>query len=1144
MYIDSFRTSPDGTPVVIYSPSDLITFMTSPYASWMDHYVLLHPNAVTPDAQSADQALVAEKGNAHEQRVLEELRITYPDIVEIPRGDRRNAAQLTAESFAAGAPAIFQAFLEHGQFAGWADFIIRSKRPTGEYVYTVWDTKLARSVKPYFAIQLCCYAEMLEHLIGVEATSDTVGVILGTREWKEFRLADYRNYYQTLKQRFLAMHNNFNDDLAACPEPLPGAEHRQWNSHAKKYFLENDHLSQVAGITSASIKKLVSAGITTMEQLARHSHVSIPKMSQDMLKKLSHQAALQVATRELRQTNPDAKPVVDIIQASANDDSASSFSLLPDYDPADVYFDLEGYPLVEGGLEYLWGVCYHDVASNELLFRDWWAHDAEEEKSAFVAFITWVYARWKQAPGMHIYHYAAYELSVVRRLSTKYAVCQDEVDSLLRNNVFVDLYVVVRRALRLGEDSYSIKRVERLYRDRAKRDTDVATAGESIIQYARWLDEESERYPTWKESKILSAIRDYNEDDCRSTFELAVWLRDLAHKHGMSLASNGLQPEEDRQDQASRELETALRNQDDPISQTLADLVDFHRREAKPMWWTYFDRLKADYEQLWDDHGCIAGVSAVGEPSAVKKSWVQNYKFDPMQDCKIAAGAKSAVRFTHIPEVTCAIETLDLSAGSIGLKVSQNALTKFPGGCFPAYGSLIPFDYVNPGSILTALQSICVEWYDRQQLPPATRALLTRRPPAGLPKHDYETTLDAMIRVVNSMDGDCLVVQGPPGTGKTFTAARVIVELLRQGKKVGITSNGHKAIMNLLRECGITTLLAGFKVGGGDEQDQLFTDHPNLKFVASSELAATHYDSGVIAGTAWLFTRNELIDALDYVFIDEAGQVSLANAVAMSRCAKNLILMGDQMQLEQPIQGAHPGDAKLSVLQYYLKDDERSTAQRVECYPVVPPTYGLFLGESRRMHPSVCKVVSELAYEDRLKSHPECENQRIVSSYSSISSGTGVLLHGVEHEGNIQQSDEEIDAIVGLVDQLCNSKVQNRNGDIRQITLDDILCIAPYNAQVRALQHRLGQSARVGSVDKFQGQEAAVCIVSLCSSYGEYGSRGLKFILDPNRLNVAISRAQCMAIVVADPRIAATPVSSIEDLQMVNGFCKIVQAAI
>jgi uncharacterized protein len=410
-----------------------------------------------------------------------------------------------------------------------------------------------------------------------------------------------------------------------------------------------------------------------------------------------------------------------------------------------------------------------------------------------------------------------------------------------------------------------------------------------------------------------------------------------------------------------------------------------------------------------------------------------------------------------------------------------------------------------------------------------------------------ESPLDAAIRITGMMTGGCLVIQGPPGTGKTYTASRVIAALLAKGKRVGVSSNSHKVVLNIMEACGEAMEkagknLRGIKVGG-DAGSSVFSSNPGLAYVAQTDVAFDSYSTGVVAGTAWLFTRPEWQNQLDFLFIDEAGQVPLANAVAMARCSNNLVLLGDQMQLEQPIQGAHPGDSGLSVLQYVLKDTMASLPDAPVFHAVVPPDQGLFLGESRRMHLEVCQFISDTVYEGRLHSHADCSRQKIALPSNGglhVTKEKGIVFSGVVHDGNTQQSDEEVIHIKALFDELHGREYTDKNGVTQKLELNDFLFIAPYNAQVRSLQSALPDGARVGSVDKFQGQEAPVCIYSLCSSYGEYGSRGLEFILDRNRVNVAISRAKCLAVVVADPRISYTAVNTLDEMKMLNVFCKLV----
>lgn len=1132
---------------IVYSPSDLVRFLESHFASWMDRYNLEFPGKFRWDPISEDAQLVFAAGEEHERAVLEQLIGSGTDVAEIGNDDDPEAD--TLEAIRARRPVIYQARLAADGFAGYADFMILDE-DTGKY--RIWDTKLARSPKPYYAVQLCCYSEMFAAMTG-EPMPAKFGIILGPDEHgargrAEFRVEDYIHFYRHLKARFLEMLAAFDGDLESRPVPDPRADHGRWQSHANRYLDERDHLFRVAGISTGQIKKLNEAGITTLAQLAAADGLRLPKTPRETTEKLVHQARLQKETRELRETDPKATAVFEILPTADETGQPVGLGALPPAHPADVYFDMEGYPLVPGGLEFLFGNTIVHPESGEYGFVDFWCHNREEEKAAFEAFIDWVYARWLANPGMHIYHYAVYEVAAVRRLSTRHDTRQEEVDNLLRKEVFVDLFKIVRRGLRIGEQSYSLKKVERIYWPESRTGVVTLALG-SVVHYARWI--QSGEPKDWKSSPILKEIREYNKDDCDSTAELAKWLRQLAYDNGIPPASDerALKSADQSEletinEEAAARLELAenLRKKGDGVSKALADLVDFHRREGKPVWWRFFDRIASEPEVLRDDNGCIAEVTADGEPRTEKKSFVQDYTFDPAQECKLSAGEKSKVVFAHASGSSFNLVAIDPRGGTLALKAGPKTLQRFDGG-FPPFGSLIPNDFVDPKTIAAAL-TLVAESRMNGGLNATAAALLERRSPLRSTANSG-STVEAAVEVARSMNGDCLVIQGPPGTGKTYTASHMIAALLADGKRVGVTSNGHKAIVNLLVACGNTVReqggrLTGVKVGG-EKEGELFDRNPGFEHVGSGGDAFDSYSGGVIGGTAWVFSRPEWEDELDFLFVDEAGQVSLANVVAMSRSARNLVLLGDQMQLEQPVQGSHPGDSGMSALQYALKDTENSVEDDPVYHAVVPSDYGLFLGESRRMYPAVCQFISESVYEGRLTSFADCSNQRIEvpDTAATIRREHGIVFLGVEHDGNVQQSDEEVERVVAAYMDLLGRPYTDSKGETRPLGIGDFLFIAPYNAQVRALEAALPAGARVGSVDKFQGQEAPVCVLSLCSSFGEYGSRGLGFILDQNRINVAVSRAKCLAIIVADPRIAETSPNSLADMKLLNLYCKL-----
>jgi len=403
-----------------------------------------------------------------------------------------------------------------------------------------------------------------------------------------------------------------------------------------------------------------------------------------------------------------------------------------------------------------------------------------------------------------------------------------------------------------------------------------------------------------------------------------------------------------------------------------------------------------------------------------------------------------------------------------------------------------------------------------------------------------EAPADAVVRLVLAMDETTLCVQGPPGTGKTTTSARAILALLEQGKRVGVTSNSHAAIENLLLRCcelarAESRDLPCLKVGG-DGEGRLFEEFPSTCYAKDTGKAQpTIGGHALVGGTAWLFSHESQEARFDHLFVDEAGQVSLANVAGMVRAATNLVLVGDQMQLAQPIQGSHPGESGRSVLDHVLGG-----------HATVPPDRGVFLDRTLRLHPALCGFLSETIYEGRLHADPVCA-RRVVrvpggpSSNRIVPLEAGLLFVPVPHEGNTQASDEEVDTIRRILGELLGREQTNERGEVAgRIELNDVLVVAPYNLQVHRLREALPPGVRVGTVDRFQGQEATVVLVSMCASDGHDSPRGLAFVLDRNRLNVALSRARSLAIVVGHPGLAETHAATIEQVTLINRFARIV----
>ena len=1130
-----------------YSPSDLTRYMESPFASWMDRFAV-ECSEQTPEKDPADplMSFLAQKGYAHEDAMESEFIEHGKSLIKIDGESADDKHASTLEAMRKGIDIIVQARLQFCQFGGYADFLVKIdhaeiQQPSllGDWHYEVWDTKLANNLKPTFVVQLCCYAQMLESVQG--CLPEFITVALGNGERKRLKTSDFYCYFQTLKESFMAGQRSFNSGNR--PDPADSKNWGDWSNFAEHLLREKDHLFQVATITKGQIKKLNNVGIVTMQQLADSDIEYVAGINPVVLAKLKKQASIQ------KRSAGNNIPHFEIIKPEEN--QKLGLALLPPHSPLDVFFDIEGYPLDEGGLEYLWGNTYFDEQGNRQ-FIDFWAHNQEQEKQCFQDFIAWVYKRWQQDSKMHIYHYANYEVAACRKLMGRYGACEHEVDQLLRNEVFVDLYKIVKGGVLLGEPRYSIKYVEHLYR--GKRETEVGNGGDSVVVYEQWrkLNQRGEQGDTWQTSKILNSIRDYNIDDCNSTQELVEWLRTQQIEHGIvflgktDITEPKIKEEiNERTQLRDRLLDRVVSERETSptkasLTENLAWILEFHRREAKPVFWRLFERLGLSHVELMGDLDCLAFCERTEreafKPTQRARNLAYEYRFDATQEFK---GAQKQFYLLGIEtkdgntaKVTFVRDESDLDNGLIVLQSKEEP---------PSILSLVPDEYVNPNPIPEAINQIVSE-YESGELVSSQSAIiefLTRSKPRIsnhndgpiAPSHNSEERLQQIIQAISNLDHSYLTIQGPPGAGKSYTGKHVIAELVKLGARIGISSNSHKAINALLlntakycKEVGITATFACTK----DNEPELV--EYDVAILKNNDLIH-HIQPGCVVGTtAWGFSREDMNNQLDYLFIDEAGQVAVANLLAMSRSAANLILMGDQMQLGQPSQGIHPADSGLSVLDYLLHET-----------PTIPTDMGVFLGTTYRMHSMVNRFVSKYIYEGKLDSHPD-NDQRIIevpTHYNgSLNMEAGIVFIPVEHEGNTQASDEEVAEIKMLANTLIGRTFHTgeRYPVTRAIGWNDILFVAPYNHQVRKLRIALGEQAKVGSVDKFQGQEAPIVFLSMCASDASESPRGLDFLFDKHRINVAISRAQSLAVVVGNPNIGKIAVNRVDQLKLLNLF--------
>ncbi|MFO3664511.1 DEAD/DEAH box helicase, partial [Pseudomonas amygdali] len=413
----------------------------------------------------------------------------------------------------------------------------------------------------------------------------------------------------------------------------------------------------------------------------------------------------------------------------------------------------------------------------------------------------------------------------------------------------------------------------------------------------------------------------------------------------------------------------------------------------------------------------------------------------------------------------------------------------------------------------------------------AARDLLMRLPPRignQSIQHEGEPALDAALRVAAHIESGLLPIQGPPGAGKTHTGSRMICSLVQAGKTVGVTANSHKVIRNLLDGVVKASEEMGIDVCCFQKPSEMEPDQQRLRFVKSNAdlLNAIGSRANVAGGTAWLWASPEAAHSVDVLFIDEAAQMALANVIAVSQAANSVVLLGDPQQLDQPMQGSHPEGTDVSALHHILGEEQTIASDR-----------GLFLAETWRLHPDICSYTSELFYEGRLHPRPGLEAQAIRSP--GRLNGSGLRYVAVVSEGNQSSSPEEADCVRTLVEEVLASGTTwiDRHGVERLISLQDILIIAPYNAQVFELQDRIS-GARIGTVDKFQGQEAPIVIYSMTTSSYVDAPRGMEFLYSLNRLNVATSRAKCVCVLVASPTLFEAQCRTPRQMQLANAFCR------
>ena len=1104
----------------LYSPTELMSYFISPFEVLMMKALKENKNLkIKQDPDDPLLKLIAEKGIDHEIKLLKELKRRYKNTIAIKNEKPEAMIAATISAMESGADLIYQAALSNHQFFGKPDFLIKidGSSQFGDYQYKVLDAKLAKHLKPEYIIQLCCYSELLEHTQG--NIFEVAQIYLGDDSYEDIKIIDFYVFYQKIKDEFI------KDMQSVASEPPSPDNFTQWGSfseYAESYFQEHDHLIQLPDIRQSQIKKLHQAKIITINNLLDTSIDQVSGMDQHVFKRLKNQAEMHVKTLNAGS-----------IQYKVLDDCEKGLGLysLPPKSSLDIYFDIESNPFHKDiPLHYLWGAAYE---SPEKDFKAWWAHSDEEMKIVFEDFIDWVYQKRQTDPSMHVYHYGQFEITAIRTLMSIFGTREHEVDFLLRNNVFVDLLRVVKQSLCIGAGGYGLKKIEPLYMPERKEE--LASGGDSIVVYEAWAASPG-KTSTHEDSALLKEIWEYNRVDCISLIDLVDWLRDI---QGSSSHEFIGMPETESAEEVTSFQEEVMHIQANqalidakPHLKMLTNLCLFHKREAKPVWWRLFDRIEKTDADLVDDLDCLGELIATGNTEKIARSTGFEYSFDAAQESKVNKGDKGLKAKQNI-DLNISIHDIDPDEGLIILKSTAKEL--------PSILSLIPCSVISPKPISLRIEEIMKAYLKDGELKTCVEHFLLRQRPSF--KNEYgddisqwkDSTLESLILAVSELNESYFCIQGPPGTGKTYSGARVINALVNQGKRIGVASNSHKAINNMLEavienmnEENINGLIC--KVHNISD-DPLYDNERIILKKRPDEVPID--DVAVTGGTAWTFSNDHFKDQLDYLFIEEAGQVSLANMMGMSASCKNIVLIGDQMQLANPSQGIHPELSGDSCLEYLLQD-----------LPTIPIDKGVLLPDSYRMHSHICNFVSSRIYENRITAI-ESNDKRIIKhvSNSSIKKGFGIEYVPIKHSGNEQASIEEVIKIKEITKFLLQSTKINRDGQENEVTKEDILIVTPYNHQVRLLSDNLGSTFNIGTVDKFQGREAPIVIISMASSNAMASPRGLGFLFDPNRLNVAISRAQILAIIVASPELEQPIASNVKDMKLSNLYLDLITYA-
>jgi predicted RecB family nuclease len=1092
-----------------------------------------------PDWRAPDLYVIQELGLRHEAAYLDFLRDEGTAVTDLHSIDNEAESLLeTRRCMKSGAELIAQGTLQAGRWFGRPDVLRKVPKPSrfGEWSYEAYDCKLACETKATTILQLALYSALLAEIQGSEPEFMHVVPPSKAFEAETYRCAEYAAYYRYVRARL----EKFCDDGQGTtyPEPCAHCDICRWFRECDGKRRADDHLSLVAGITRLQRDQLERWDTRTMARLAGFPIPLREKPahgSREAYGRVREQARVQVQGRAQDQ------PVHELLTV----EEAKGLCKLPAPARLDVFFDLESDAFAfDTGLQYLFGFVCGD-AKGGLVYESRWSFTPAEERQAFEWTVDEIMRKWAEDPAMHVYHFGAHEPSTFKALMGRYATREDEIDRMLRAELFVDLHTICKQAVRASVEEYSLKALE-IFHGFA-RNVVLSEAGTARRQIEHWLELGTEdELP----EKLKATVWGYNEDDCRSTAALRDWLESERRKieeRGTSVPrpepQDGAPSEElDERQKLVAALVSELcvgvpenpeeRSADQAARWMLAQLLDWHRRENKATWWEGFRLAELDDDELLDERAGLAGLRFVERLEMKRQIPTDRYAFEK-QETEIRAEAE----LYHGGDKFGSVVAIDAVNRTIDIKKTKKTADLHPTAVYAWEPPVNTDKHAN--ALLRIGQWVRDNGVDAAGPYRAARDLLLRKAPrlkAGDVRAKLgEGALDTARRMAANLDESVFAIQGPPGSGKTYSGARMICTLVQQGKKIGITALSHKVIRKMLEEvvkAADEDKIAGVRCMQRSDEEEAT---PEIAIAEDNDEAIEALRSGranVVGGTSWLWTEPDAFEAFDVLFIDEAGQMALADVVAVSQAAKNLVLIGDPQQLERPLKGSHPPGAEKSAMEHLLGE-----------HKTIPDGMGLLLPKTHRMHPNICAFTSELFYEGRLSTENFAQFQ-LIEGHPWLN-GAGLWFVPVAHQGNRNSSAEEVKVVANIVESLRQPGVLwfRSTGNSRPIALKDILVVAPYNAQVFDLLTRLPDGVPVGTVDKFQGQEAPVVIYSLTTSSPEDAPRGMEFLYSLNRLNVATSRGMSAVIVVGNPRLFEPDCRNPRQMQLANAFCRFAEMA-